>query len=436
MHVSVVTERRSSYGWVIVAASFVLLVGSFGTQLCFGLFLKPLTEEFGWSRAAVSAAMSLLMAVSGLMGVVMGRVTDRYGARAAIAPGVVIGAVSFLLMSRMSSLWQFYLLFGVGGGILAGCSYTPTVTTVSKWFDTGRRTMAIGVALLGIIVGQMVLSPVVSAVIEGSGWRTAWVVLGVVAFVCGLPALVLLDRRPDMAGNTARARPSGPGGAGAGGAGGREAPAPGEGLSTGEAARAPAFWILMVAGAVLGLGYYAFAAHVVPYATDVGLSATAAALIMTVSSIGGAAGTLLAWVMTGKLGYRSSLVMLTALNGVAVLLFMFAGSTWAFYLLGVLVGFAFSATVPVRMAVTPPLFGLRSLGAILGLAAMSFSLGAIAGPFVAGYVFDSTGSYDLAFLIFGILLLLGAVALCFLRLPKTPGAGDGRPIWRAEDGLG
>ena len=256
------TRSRFSYGWVVVAVSFLLLVGSFGTQLCFGLFLKPLSEEFGWSRAGVSGAMSLLMAVSGLMGVVMGRVTDRYGARAAIAPGVVIGALSFLVMSRMDSLWQFYLWFGVGGGILAGCSYTPAVTVVSRWFDVRTRTMAIGVTLLGVIVGQMILSPVISQVIENSGWRTAWVVLGIVAFACGLPALAVIGTRPSTWNEPAGSRS----------AGGRDAGPPAQGLTMKEASKTLAFWILMLAGAVLGLGFYAFNAHVVSYATDVGVS--------------------------------------------------------------------------------------------------------------------------------------------------------------------
>ncbi len=187
---------------------------------------------------------------------------------------------------------------------------------------------------------------------------------------------------------------------------------------------------------MLGLGYYAFAAHVVPYATDVGISATTAALIMTVSSIGATAGTLLAWMIAGKLGYRWTLVLLTALNAVALLLFIFAGSAWVFYLLSVLVGFAFSAAVPVRMGVTPPLFGLKAIGTLLGLAALAFSVGAIAGPFLAGYIFDTTGGYDLAFLIFGVLLLIGAVTLCFLRAPGWRRGSGRTSIWRAGDGLG
>jgi MFS family permease len=343
----------------------------------------------------------------------MGRATDRWGARAAVAPGLVLGAAGYLLTSRMSSLWEFYL----GFGILAGCSYTPAITAVSSWFGPRKRTMAIGIALLGPIVGQMVLSPIISRIIEGSGWRTAWWVLAIVAFVAGLPALVLVGRKPTAAevaeepvalGTRAVRRPAAEPLAG--------------GLSTGEAAKTLAFWILMVSGAMIGLGFYAFNSHIVSYATDVGVSTEAAALILTVSSVGGGLGTLLAWAIAGRIGQKWSLLLLTALNGVAMFLFIPAGSAWVFYALGVLLGFAFSAAVPVRMAIIPPLFGMRSVGTIIGFASLSFSVGAIIGPFLAGYIFDSTGTYDLAFLIMGILLAIGALSLYFLRVPKAKAA--------------
>jgi MFS family permease len=409
MDVPAVARNRVSYGWVIVAVSFVLLVGSFGTQLCFGLFLRPLADEFGWSRAAVSGSMSLLMAISGAVGVFMGRATDRWGARAAIAPGVVLGTVGYLLASRMEHLWQFYLCFGVGGGLLAGCSYTPAVTTVSQWFGPRRRTLAIGTTLLGPIVGQMVMSPLVSMVIGDSGWRTAWWVLAIVVVGTALPALVLMRRRPasaDIAGAAAGGTSEGvPAGAG-------------PELTTGQATRTGAFWILMFSGAMLGLTFYAFNAHIVSYGTDLGISADAAALIFTVSSVGGALGSLLAGTVTGRLGHKWSLALLTALNCVAIFLFIPAGVPWAFYVLGVLLGFAFSAAVPVRMAIIPPLFGSRAIGTIIGLASLSFSLGAVVGPYLTGYIYDSTKDYDLAFLIIGILLALGTASLFLMRGPK------------------
>jgi MFS family permease len=124
------------------------------------------------------------------------------------------------------------------------------------------------------------------------------------------------------------------------------------------------------------------------------------------------------------------------LKGVVMFLYIVAGSVWSFYLLAAAVGFAFSAVVPARMGVIPPLFDMRAVGTIIGFASLSFSVGAIAGPFLAGYIFDSTGSYDLAFLSFGILLMLGAASLHFLKTPMAMIASQQAPIWRAEDGLG
>lgn len=407
-----VRKGRWSHGWVIVAVSFVLLIGALSVQLSFGLFLKPLTEEFGWSRAAASGAMSLLMGVSGLTAMVMGRATDSYGARAAVLPGVLIGALSCLLLARMSTLGQFYLLYGGGGGILVGCCFTPAVTAVSWCFDLRRRTMAIGVVLLGPIVGQMILSPVISQIIEANGWRTAWVVLAPIVFICGLPALAMLGRKPAgekvaAAGADTRASADGR----------KEAVLPEE-LSAKEACNTLAFWTLMLASAVLGLGFTGFAAHVVAYATDTGVSASAAALILTVGSAGGVAGSLLAGTITTRLGFKYALFGLSALNGMILFLFIPAGGIWTYFLLSAILGFAFNCVNPMRMAVIPRLFGMRAVGSIVGLSVLSFCLGAIAGPFIAGYVFDSTGDYDLAFLIFGVLQMIGALFLYFLEFPK------------------
>jgi len=208
-----------------------------------------------------------------------------------------------------------------------------------------------------------------------------------------------------------------------------------DGLSAGEAAKTLAFWILMFAGALVGLGFYAFTAHVVPHATDLGVSTTTAALILTVGSVGAGAGTLLAGTITRRLGYGWALVLLTLANGVVMFFFVWAGHVWALYILSFALGFAFSAVVPVRMGVIPPLFGLRAVGTIIGLVSLAFSVGALVGPFVAGYVFDSTGSYAAAFIGFGVVLVIGAASLRFLRPPQTNTATDTSSIWRAGDRL-
>lgn len=397
-----------SYGWVIVFTSLVLLVGSFGTQLTFGVFLKPLSAEFGWSRAAASGAMSLAMGLSGVVGVVMGRLTDKFDVRILIGIAAALGTACYVLLADMHHLWQFYLYFGLGGGICIGSTYAPVSAIVSKWFRE-RRALALGTALMGISVGQMVLSPVASRIVEGSGWRTAYVVLGVAIFVCALPALFILGRRPPDVPAPERAK--GQAGEPVAPAGGPAAPAA-QGMTTREAARTAPFWMMMITGVAIAASFYIMAAHIVPAATDAGIAPTAAALILTVGSLAGFPGTVGgAWWLTETLGHKRALIVLCAGQALALFLFVFASSLWAFYVVAALLGFTFSASTPVRQAMAPPLFGLRSIGAVLGLAYLSWSVGALIGPFLAGLIYDLTGSYDLAFVLGGVLLVLGAASV-------------------------
>jgi MFS family permease len=351
------------------------------------------------------------MGVSGLMGIMMGRLTDRYNTRLVIAIGMVVGTASLVLLSTVDSLWQFYLYYGLGSGVYAGSTYAPVSATVSKWF-TDKRTFALGIALMGIIIGQMVLSPVTARVISTGGWRTAYLVLAVVAFACAIPAVVLTKRAPGS-GAPDRGRP-------AANSATNPAAQPQTGMGVREAAKTGPFWMLLVTGLVIGFGFYLFASHIVPYATDVGLSTTAAALILTLSSIGGIGGTLLAWWITVKLGNRYALLVLIALEALAMFLFIATRSVWSFYVVAILLGFSFSAASPVRMGMAAPLFGLRSIGSILGCATLAFSTGAIVGPFLAGYIFDSRQSYSLAFLVGGILLLIGALSAYLFGSHQRP----------------
>jgi len=410
--------RRFSYGWIVVGASFVLLIGSFGTQLCFGVFLKPLIEDFGWSRAATSGAMSLMMGVSGVIGIIMGKMTDRVNVRLVITFGALIGTLSYFLMTIVHSLWQFYLCFGLGAGICLGCAYTPVNATISRWFPN-KSALALGVALMGITVGQMVLSPVMAHTIAVLGWRTAYVVLGIIVLVCAIPAVILLGKTPPLAvqgrtggGSPGRVARSARSGAGAVTGSARATRL--EGYTTGQAARTAPFWMLIITGLVVSAGFYIVVAHIVPCANDLGISATLSALILTMSSVGGIAGTLLAWPLTVRFGNKRALLLLIAGEAVAMFLFMATKSAWSFYLVAILFGFSFGAASPVRMAMVPPLFGLRAIGGILGYATFAWSVGGIVGPYLAGYVYDVSKSYDIAFLTGGVLLVIGVLAVQFL----------------------
>jgi len=400
---------RFSYGWIIVIASLTLLIGSFGTQLCFGVFLGPLSEEFGWTRAATSGAMSVVMGISGLIGIVMGKLTDKYRVRIIIIIGVLIGGLSYLLLSNMNSLWQLYLYFGLGAGICVGSTYTPVNATISKWF-VEKRALALGIALLGITIGQMLLSPITAYIITEYGWRAAYIVLSIVVFVTAIPAVILFGRIPSVPAQSTDSQSV---------ISKSEQSAQPQGLSAREASKTAPFWMLMITGFVISAGFYFVASQIVTYAADIGISATAAALILTMCSIGGIAGSLLAWPITVKLGHKYSLLILIAGEALVMFLFIFTRSAWSFYVVAAIFGVCFGAASPVRMAMVPPLFGLKSIGTILGLATFAWSVGGIAGPFLAGHIFDISRSYDIAFVSCGVLLIIGVLAVYFFGSHKT-----------------
>jgi len=399
-------EKREhlDYGWLVVGASVLLLAGFLGTLLSFGVFLKPLQAQFGWSRAATSGAMSLCIAVQGLVGIVMGRFTDRHNMGFVVAIGTLAGAASYLLLSRINALWQFYLCFGVGAGICSGCAFIPVTATVSKWFDEKRRTLALGVALTGVMIGQMVLSPVIDQVISRGDWRWGYVVAAVVVVVCGAPGLVIMSRRPPESSKSGPAHQRPRGDAISSGA---------RGYTVLEAAKTPPFWMLIITAFVISCGFYVVMSQIVAHARDVGVAAGQASLVLTFNGVGSVAGGLLAWWFAKRLGHKRTLLIVLLGEGLAMFLFTITKEAWSFFLVVALFGFTYGTASPVRMSMIPPLFGLKSIGTMLGCTTFAWSIGGLVGPYFAGYVHDATGEYLLAFLAGGALFVIGALSVHF-----------------------
>ena len=400
---SISNRTNFPYEWVVVGASALLFLGSYGAMLSFGVFLKPIIDDFGWTRAVTSGAMSIVMGISGLVGIMMGRLTDKYGARMPIAIGALIGGLAYWLMSYASSLWQLYLYFGIGVGICVGSCYAPVSTIVSKWF-VEKRALALGITLLGITIGQMLLSPLSAYVITTHGWRPAYLMLAVIVWITAIPAVILLGKNPPQPTRTDRSSVEGRIGK----------PVQSREWSATEAAKTAPFWMLMITGFVLSAGSYFVTTHIVAYATDIEISATLAALILTVMGVGGIAGTLLAWSITVKLGNRGSFLLLLGIQTIALFLLIWATSLWVLFALILFFGFGFGAVVPVRTAMVPQLFGARSMGTIMGFASFAWAVGGIGGPVLAGHIFDLSQSYDIAFLAGGLLLIIGMLAVYYL----------------------
>jgi sugar phosphate permease len=379
------------YGWWVVAASGVGLAIHYGPVivLTFGVFLKPLSREFGWSRAQISLAFSL--STLGVTAAVpfIGRLVDRFGARRVIMPSALIFGLGVMSLSFLSaSLYLFYaisLLIGVTGG---GTTPVPYSKVITRWFDK-KRGLALGLAVAGSPLGGFITPPLAQALITGVGWRQAYMLLGLLVIALTIPVVsAFLKETPQTMGLWPDGRRDTD--AGAAKKNGQE-----QGLSCSEAWHTDTFWLMVGAFFLMSVSFHGQVIHLVPLLTDRGVSAQSATLAM---SLGAAAGLL------GRVGAG---YLLDRFFAPYVAIGFFCGAALGSFLLWggaagglasiavVLMGLAQGAEFDIMAYMVSRYFGLRAFGEIYSYAFAAFTLGGVIGPLLMGVGFDFTGSYQL-----------------------------------------
>ena len=405
-------KKLFSYKWLIAGVSTLVMLSSYGTELSFGVFLKPILNEFGWTRAMFSGALATVEGVAGLVGILMGRLVDKYGARMLIAAGTLFGVLGYLLLSRAGSVWEFYVYFGLFEGICVSTCWVPVVATVSRWF-VEKRSLAIGIVTSGSTAGTMFLPPLAAHLITLSGWRITYIMMGIIVLIAALPAIIVLGKNPSQYERMPDYKRNRVGDAGF---------ETGERISLREwsalqAMKTMPFWMLMITGLVTSAGFYFLTVHIIAYATDIGIAATSAALILTIMGGSNILGKLLAWIIAVKMGSRFTLLILIALQAFCLFLLIQAKSLCMLFILGLVLGFGFGGAAPIRMTMVCEFFGMRSIGVIIGLLGVAWAMGGIAGPVLAGYIFDLNRNYDMAFFAGGLIMTIGVISTLFLKSP-------------------
>ncbi len=398
------TSGKVFHGWWVVLGAGVGLSLSYGPIIVttFGVFLKPLSQEFGWSRAEVSLAFSLsILAMTGV-GPLIGRLVDRLGARRVIVLLVLIfglGVISFDFLS--ASLWHFYAIYLVIGVAGSGTTPVPYSQVIARWFDK-KRGLALGLAMAGIQLGAFLTPPLAQALITAVGWRQAYVLLGLLAIGGTIPVVgLVLKETPQVMGLL----PDGETVARAGTTkqSGRES-----GMNGSEAWHTGTFWLMVGAFFLLSVSFHGIVIHFVPMLTDRGVTAQSAAFAASL----GAVGALLGGVGAGYLLDRffAPYVAVYFLCGAALgtfLLWSGAGGGLAVVAM-VLWGLAMGAELDIMAYMVSRYFGLRAFGEIYSYAFAAFTLGGVIGPLLMGVSFDSTGSYSLVLGGFVVATLMAA----------------------------
>ena len=404
--------RGVYYGWWLLAGSIAAMtLGSGVSFWSVGLYIEPLETQFGWSRGEVSGAISIVLLTGGIMGPFVGRWVDTRGARQVILFGAVTTAATYVLLATTTELWQWYVYSAINGVFRQMMFFIPFQALISRWFDR-RRGVALSILGTGFSLGGVVVVPPMRLVVDNIGWEASFVFSGIAILVVFIPIGALLVRNDPA---DVGAQPDGDA-VPEGGASPRQL----TGLSLRAALRTPHFWLIGIALTCFFFGLFGMLVHQIPFYESIGVPRGTAALIVSTAALCGA-GSRIAFGFIGDRVARFeyvviamaislifamlSLLLIPGYIGIAIFI--------AFWVVGTGGGPIMEAMLLTRM------FGIAHFGTLLGAIVVVEEVGLVTSPTIVGWIFDVTGSYDLALVLFvGSFAVAALLFVVLLRLPR------------------
>ena len=398
-------SSRVHYAWIVAAVTFTVLLITAGVRATPGLLMVPLESEFGWSRAVVSGAVAINIALFGLIGPFAASVIDRFGLRRIVLIALALLATSVALSTRMHSRWQLTLLWGVLVGTGTGAtSMVLAAIVATRWFDQ-RRGLVLGALSAANATGQLVFLPLLASVVETQGWRPATLVVAGAAAAVFVLVLLFMRDRPESIGlrpygqtstqPTSTARPL--------------APIAALRLAT----KSRAFWVLAGTFFICGASTNGLiGTHLIAACHDVGIPVVRSAQLLAMMGIFDIVGTTASGWLTDRYSSRHLLCAYYALRGVSLLFLPTAllGGSGSLGWFAVFYGLDWIATVPPTVRLTSEAFGKENTGVIYGWIGASHQLGASLAALGAGSIRASLGDYRMAFYAAGVLCVLAGLS--------------------------
>ena len=414
--------RRIFYGWWIVLAAFLALTftsmtGGYG----FSLFYKRLIDHFGWTRTGLAGAISLSRLEAGVLGGIEGFLVDRYGPTRIILLGIILSSIGMIWLSVIDSLLEFYLVFirlvTVGRSLSAMVAID---TTVANWFIR-RRGTAFGILRTAVAVGAAGVI-VVSWFINEFGWRSAFVATGIGILLIGIPTAFVMKPRPELYGllpdGDSPVKTVDPATHATSDTENQHYPNNDIGMTVTEALYSRAFWALSIGFAIRLMVTGAATLHAIPLVEDLGYSGATAAGVLGSMGMVSIVGRLGGGFMNDAFGTKPVAVASVCLLAVSCLILAYAQNLWQVMLFVAIYAPSYGCSAATMPAIKGDYFGRKSFGSILGLSGMVQMGGSMLGPIFAAYIFDTSGSYSIAFLTFAGLLIISAAMFMSLKKPR------------------
>ncbi len=420
-------QGKIFYGWYILAIGMAGSIFGAGTsQLCMSTMLKPLTEEFGWSRTAVTGAITTGTILAGLVSLPFGKLVDRYGTRWLTSLGAFVTAGLYVLMTKFVGLWQFYFVFVMARIISMGTitNIAPRTAAVN-WFRR-YRGRALGLLSMATPLGASLLAMIAQFIMQDHGWRTVFLVFALaMLFLQALPAALILRRRPEDLGLVPDGSPS-------------VDVTPTLSLKTtvkeevnwtlSEAIRTPTLWILIAAVIVglivnTGIGF-----HLVAYYTDIGIAPSIAVGALSLYAFTGALGNIIWGFLSEKLSERFLASAVMVLTAITILYLQSVKTITGAFIFAVIFGLTSRGEGTLVNIILAQYYGRSSYGTINGFVMPFHNLGLGFGPLISAVSFDLTGAYETLFSVFLGASLIAAILFWLAKKPALPVRNASSPL--------
>jgi len=392
----------NTYRWVMVAVGGLMGCVAIGAMFSLAVFLGPMSLATGWSRAAISSAMTLDFLVMGVAGFIWGTVSDRFGVRVVVLLGAVLLGSGLVIASRATSLLTFQLGYGILVGLSAGAFFAPVIAAVTAWFQT-RRGLAVSLVSAGMGMAPLTVSPFAGWLISTHDWRTAMGVIGAASWALLIPAALFVRNPPqiDVAVSSQITNQKR------------------SGVELQRALLSPQFLVLGCTFFLCCAAHSGPIFHMMSYAQFCGLSTMTAVSVYSVEGLAGLGGRLLLGVAADRLGVKRVLIVGLLAQALAICAYAAIRRSGEFYLLAIVFGTAYGGVMPLYAVLAREYFGQRVMGAVFGAATMMSCMGMAFGPVVGGWIFDLLHSYRWLYLgSAAVALGAAAIALTFPRLPR------------------
>jgi len=385
------------YGFIIVIASFFILLAYSASRSAFSIFFNPILEEYKWSAALLSGVFSLSIIMDGCSGILWGRICDKLGPRRVLIICGILAGAGYILAGFAHSIWQMYIIYGLMVGIGMGGIFNPVATTIPRWF-VARRNTAQGVAVAGLGVGTFIISPIAYWLVSRFNWHYAYVVIGIVFIAIILIGAMFMKLDPSQISEKPYNKT---------GKNDKVLKNTTRDFSLAEAVKTPQIWITICMFFCFGYSMISLSVHLVPHIINIDISPAIAANVLAMVGAFNIVGRLSFGAIGDRIGSLQAYALGLAIGFISLFSLLFIHSAWMLFVFAAFWGLCSGGIGSVQTTVIAELFGLKSLGLIFGVCGLGVMTGGSIGPVVSGYLFDIQGNYTVAFIACAVFTILG-----------------------------